>query len=831
MTRLSSSHARKLRLVLVCALVIAGASILAGAASGSSVSTKLSAHLTRTSFTASQAGSVKLVCMFWKTNTSYAYKLSVKKGSKWQTVQSVKVKKTFKGRLSMTVKQLFAGKPIRLGSYQVTISGNYDVKTRGFKIIKAAPAAVAPTNSVSPTISGTAKQGQTLSATTGTWAGNPAPTFAYQWRRCDSSGGSCSDISGAGSATYLLVLADVGSTIRVVVTATNSAGSATATSTQTGAIAGLPPVNSALPEISGTLRQGQTLSATTGTWAGNPAPTFAYQWRRCDLSGDGCTDIAGAVNGTYKLVYADAGGTIRVAVTASNSYGSNSAGSSATSEVTGLPPSWSALPTIAGSALQGQTLSVDSPGVWTNSPSYEYQWQQCDALGNNCSDISGETSDSHTLGSGDAGKTIRVSVTASNPWGGETADSLQTMSVASNPGISAGGRQNCVVLSDGTVKCWGGNGSGQLGDGTQTSPRKTPVLVVGSDGTGTLLGVAQVSAGDNHTCALLTNGTIWCWGDNNYGQLGTGSTSSTPSTVPVQVTGIDNATEVSAGAEFTCARLDDGTIKCWGDDYNGQLGIGYITTPVPTPGLVSGISDAIEVQAGGEPEAEDSFAHACARLSDGTVKCWGRNYYGQLGVGWFPPAPFVEYAGTPRQVIAVGGDASSKLENVTQIDVGDDHSCGLLFNQTLACWGYNAGFGQVGSNTGLNALRPALVVGEGGTGTLSNVLQVSAGDNHTCAHVAGTNDSIWCWGWNLYGQLGEGGYSSDYTTPVEVLQVGGGGGLGFLTDTIQVSAGQIHTCARLSTGGAVCWGRNNAGQLGNNSTTDSNMPVTVSSLP
>lgn len=191
-------------------------------------------------------------------------------------------------------------------------------------IVPRSVAPVAPANTGAPTITGTAQEGQVLSASTGTWSGTAPITYAYQWRR----GGVA--IAGATASTYPLAGADVGSTITVTVTATNSAGSASVTSaaTATVAAAGSAPANTVLPAITGTAQEGQTLSASTGTWTGTPAPTYGYQWRRAG------TAISGAVGATYALVAADVGAAITVAVTASNASGSASAVSAATATVT-----------------------------------------------------------------------------------------------------------------------------------------------------------------------------------------------------------------------------------------------------------------------------------------------------------------------------------------------------------------------------------------------------------------------------------------------------------------------------------------------------------------
>ena len=178
--------------------------------------------------------------------------------------------------------------------------------------------------------------GQTLSASTGSWTGAHPFAFAYQWQDCDSAGANCAPISGATGPTYTLGHSDVGKTIRVAVTASNTAGSASATSTQTAVTAAAPPSNTALPAIAGTPHTGQTLTAANGSWSGTPPFTFAYQWQDCDQNGNYCSNISGATGSTYTLAASDVLNTIRVVVTASNSAGSASATSTPTVPVVGV---------------------------------------------------------------------------------------------------------------------------------------------------------------------------------------------------------------------------------------------------------------------------------------------------------------------------------------------------------------------------------------------------------------------------------------------------------------------------------------------------------------
>ena len=306
-----------------------------------------------------------------------------------------------------------------------------------------------------PAISGTAMAGQTLTAAAGSWKG-VSLSYAYQWKRCDLSGGGCNPVGGATATTYKLGLADVGTTLRVDVTASNKNGSATATSPQTALVApapapAAPPANTALPQISGTAQVGQTLTSSTGSWSGSPT-SYGYQWQRC---GSSCAAISGATASTYVLTTTDAAATIRVAVTATNSGGSTSATSAATAAVAAAPaptpttaPANTALPQHSGTAPTGQTMKT-SNGTWSGSPSsYAYQWMRCDSAGANCASITGATASSYAVASADVGKTLRATVSATNTGGTGTATSAQSSAATSAPtstpssgrfGFAAGG--------------------------------------------------------------------------------------------------------------------------------------------------------------------------------------------------------------------------------------------------------------------------------------------------------------------------------------------------------------------------------------------------------
>jgi hypothetical protein len=315
------------------------------------------------------------------------------------------------------------GSTIAVGVTATNSSGSAGpVSSAATAVVQSAP--VAPANSMPPSISGSVVDGQVLTASPGVWTGQPAPSISYQWLRCDSSGSSCAPIGGATASTYALVTADVGSTIVVAVTATNTAGSSgPVNSPATAVIQALiiPPANSSTPSISGTPVDNQVLTASPGVWTGQPAPSFSYQWLQCDTSGASCAPIGAATGSTYTIVTADVGSTIVVAVTATNSGGSEgpvNSGATSVVQAAPVPPANTTQPSISGSTVQGQQLSA-SAGVWTGqpAPTFSYQWLRCDSSGSSCSPIGGATGSAYTLVAADIGSTIVVAVTATNSGG------------------------------------------------------------------------------------------------------------------------------------------------------------------------------------------------------------------------------------------------------------------------------------------------------------------------------------------------------------------------------------------------------------------------------
>jgi alpha-tubulin suppressor-like RCC1 family protein len=348
---------------------------------------------------------------------------------------------------------------------------------------------------------------------------------------------------------------------------------------------------------------------------------------------------------------------------------------------------------------------------------------------------------------------------------------------AATPSVSAGSSHSCAVLSSGAVQCWGNNDTGQLGNGSTTTST-IPVNVSG------ISKATSVSAGYVHSCAVLSSGAVQCWGNNDSGQLGNGTTAN--STIPVTVAGISNATTITVGHAHTCALLGSGATQCWGNNAAGQLGNGTTTTS-NSPVAVTGISDATSISAG--------YAHTCALLSSGTVQCWGANNVGQLGNGT-----------TTNSNIPV---SVSGISNAISISAGGGHTCAVLSSRAVKCWGNN-GDGQLGNDKfGQSTSSPVVVSG------ISNASSVSTGQYHSCAVLS--SGAVQCWGDNSYGRLGINSSTSFSGIPVTVNGI---------ANATSVSAGYSHSCAVLSSGAVQCWGDNFIGQLGNG-TTDSAFPGQV----
>ncbi len=353
--------------------------------------------------------------------------------------------------------------------------------------------------------------------------------------------------------------------------------------------------------------------------------------------------------------------------------------------------------------------------------------------------------------------------------------------------IVAGGAHTCALGggAKAVVWCWGKNDKGQLGLGTVTNAEPFPgrVEALGTD-------VRRIVAGRDHTCAIKSDGSLWCWGDNGSGQLGSGTIGSISPT-PMRVPGIDGldrlGATLAAGGAHTCAARSDGILRCWGDNTFGQLGGGAEGPPTTTPLLVVNVPPVHSVSAGG--------SHTCAAVNDLTLQpwCWGANDSGQLGDGTTAksrplPAPVV-----------IAGDA-------TLIDVaaGRSHSCSTRWlhgsPNGVVCWGANdEGQLGLGAATEPKPSPEAVKIG-------SLVFEVHPGGDRSCARVRG---AAWCWGTS----------SRALSAPAPVP--------GLPDYVISLAVGDRHSCARNFDSSEIwCWGANEAGQLGTG-TADANAHPTA----
>jgi hypothetical protein len=289
---------------------------------------------------------------------------------------------------------------------------------------------IAPVNTSPPTITGTPVDTATLTATSGTWSGTPVPTYTYQWQRCLA--GTCAATGAAGSQ-YLLGPSDVGATITVLVTATNTAGSATKQATPTATVAAQPATNTAPPAVVGVPTAGTELASSPGTWNGTAPLSFAYQWQRCGPTGASCTTIPGATASTYLPVPGDIGSTLRFTLSAANAAGVSPTVTSPVSAVVvagASPPAPLALPSIdVSTPSDGDTLTAVA-GQWDSTTAVSRQWQACDSDGLNCQDLPGATGATYAVQSSNLGSTLVVREVATNKDGNTLAFSAPTAVVA-----------------------------------------------------------------------------------------------------------------------------------------------------------------------------------------------------------------------------------------------------------------------------------------------------------------------------------------------------------------------------------------------------------------
>ena len=408
---------------------------------------------------------------------------------------------------------------------------------------------------------------------------------------------------------------------------------------------------------------------------------------------------------------------------------------------------------------------------------------------------------------------------------GEMGDNLPAVDLGTGRSVLrlAGGKPMCAWLDDASLKCWGLNSSGQLGigsssnrgDGAGEMGDNLPAVSVAP-----LAAVTQVAVNESHMCALFVGGVVKCWGANSSGKLGRGDTSAQGNN-PGEMGGVlrtvrlgtgRSALQVVVGAGHSCARLDDGSVKCWGANTYGQLGLGATARRGDGAGEMGDDLPAVSLGTGRTAAALHAAGDwTCVVLDDATVKCWGYNAYGQLGLGdTSHRGDGAGEMGDSLPAVSLGTGRSA-----ADMTTGRDHACALLDNGALKCWGRNTsgqlGLGDTGHRgDGAGEMGDSLATVDLGTGR--SALTVVAGADHVCALL--DNAALKCWGSSYYGQLGYGDTST---------RGNGGGEMGDNLPAVDLGAGRAaakvvttgnNNCALLDNAAVKCWGYGTSGGLG-----------------
>jgi alpha-tubulin suppressor-like RCC1 family protein len=370
--------------------------------------------------------------------------------------------------------------------------------------------------------------------------------------------------------------------------------------------------------------------------------------------------------------------------------------------------------------------------------------------------------------------------------------------------VSQGGNFACALLTNGDVRCWGDGSVGQLGYGnTNTIGDDETPAVAGS----IILGgkAKQVVTGGSHACALLVDGTVRCWGSGTYGQLGYGNTRNigdyiTPGSAgPVNVGA--KVIQLAAGNTSTCALTESGAVKCWGEGLYGALGYGN-TDNIGDNEMPDSVG---YVNVGGTVQQIDmSNQQSCAVLTGGYVRCWGLNQYGNLGY---------TNTGNTRSIGDDESPASLEAINVggvvTQVSVGESHTCALLDNKKVRCWGFGA-YGALGYGNQNQIGDDETPASAGDVNVGSSVTKITVGNNFSCALL--TTGDVRCWGEGMFGKLGYGNTENigDNELPITAGPVSLAGKV---LDIDSAGTGSS-SCAVLLSGNVRCWGSNFNRQLG-----------------
>ncbi|MBL6748247.1 MAG: putative Ig domain-containing protein, partial [Candidatus Poseidonia sp.] len=383
---------------------------------------------------------------------------------------------------------------------------------------------------------------------------------------------------------------------------------------------------------------------------------------------------------------------------------------------------------------------------------------------------------------------------------------------AQNLSLVTGEWNTCALDSNQNVFCWGRNGNGQIGNGQTgtaacgTSGHNCKDIPTATNDLGS--DVISLAFGHQHACGLLDTGAVKCWGRNNAGQLGTsGGDKDTPQTI--NLGSGRTATSIYAGGHYTCAILDDASVKCWGQNTDGQLGIGS-TSNTNTPTTINTLGSGRTAVS-----LATAMSTVCALLDDGSVKCWGSDYDGQLGNG----GTNADLSSPPSSAINLGTGRTAKA-----ITGGEFHFCAILDDDSIKCWGQGTD-GKLGTGSTGDRTTPTSTSGSFASGRYA--VAIDAGYDHTCVIL--DNGDMTCWGSDADGQLGNGASSSSTISSLSSSTIS----LGTGRTAISLSAGGEHTCAQLDNGQLKCWGNRADGQVGDNGNfnnpSDRTSPSSVSS--
>ena len=429
----------------------------------------------------------------------------------------------------------------------------------------------------------------------------------------------------------------------------------------------------------------------------------------------------------------------------------NNSGGSASATLT-LNINWTLTPSVDGAYItRNSSIGTDITWEWDYDPLEANALSLVTGSWNTCA--IGDDDKAYCWGRNGNGQ-IGNGQTSSNTCG-NSGHKCKDVPTATNAlgddaiSMAFGHQHACVLLDSGEVKCWGRNNAGQLGHGGGDKDTPQPAVDLGSGRTAT-----SIYAGGYYSCAILDDESVKCWGQNTNGQLGIGSTSNTNTPTTINSLGSGRkAITLATAFDSVCALLDDGTVKCWGDDSQGQLGNGGSNSDLNSPP-----SSAINLGSGRTAKAiTGGKYHFCAILDDDSIKCWGDGSNGKLGTG------SISDKNTPTSTS--GSFASGRYAVV--IDAGYEHTCVILDNGDLTCWGGDA-WGQLGNGaiTGTKSSLQSTVVD---LGTGRTAISLSAGGTHTCAQL--DNYQLMCWGNRADGQVGDnGGFNSpsDRTSPSAV---------------------------------------------------------------